>query len=376
LLFIERAIDTLLKRDGWFGMIVPNPWLTNITQTKTRSYVFSNTTIRQIVHFTFSVFARAKAIVDTEIVIFSKERKKKNPILAHIVSSVGVDGTIDIRSARNIVLDQEDWVGGAGAPVNIFLDARHRELAKKIRSSGQPLGMLFKINVGMKPYQVGKGTPKQIRADVKNRVFDSERQVTAEYVRYIRGTDFGRFIVSPVEERYIRFGPWLAEPRPAARFDAPIKIIMRQTGDSLIAAVDRRQFVCMNNIHVLVPNGPEQDVNYCVGVINSRLMNWYYQSLNPEMGEALAEVKKTNVELLPIPKGSVGDVARISGLSQQIERGLSDLREANDESTRAMRKRVLDTLYDQLNEAVDQLFKLTPTEREMINVSQAGITLG
>ena len=29
-------------------------------------------------------------------------------------------------------------------------------------------------------------------------------------------------------------------------------------------------------------------------------MNWYYQTLNPEVGEALAEVKKTNVELLPI----------------------------------------------------------------------------
>ncbi len=29
-------------------------------------------------------------------------------------------------------------------------------------------------------------------------------------------------------------------------------------------------------------------------------MNWYYQTLNPEAGEALAEVKKSNVAMLPI----------------------------------------------------------------------------
>jgi adenine-specific DNA-methyltransferase len=35
-------------------------------------------------------------------------------------------------------------------------------------------------------------------------------------------------------------------------------------------------------------------------VINSKALNWYYQALNPEKGEALAEVKKTNVAKLPI----------------------------------------------------------------------------
>ena len=29
-------------------------------------------------------------------------------------------------------------------------------------------------------------------------------------------------------------------------------------------------------------------------------MNWYYHSLNPEIGEALAEVKKSNVARLPM----------------------------------------------------------------------------
>ena len=36
-------------------------------------------------------------------------------------------------------------------------------------------------------------------------------------------------------------------------------------------------------------------------MVSSRLLNWYYHTLNPEVGEALAEVKKANVAVLPIP---------------------------------------------------------------------------
>ena len=42
------------------------------------------------------------------------------------------------------------------------------------------------------------------------------------------------------------------------------------------------------------------DVRYILGILNSKVLNWYYQSLNPEAGEALAEVKRTNVAALPI----------------------------------------------------------------------------
>ena len=38
------------------------------------------------------------------------------------------------------------------------------------------------------------------------------------------------------------------------------------------------------------------------GFINSKLLNWYYQKvLNPEEGEALAQVKKGHLTQLPIP---------------------------------------------------------------------------
>ncbi|CAN5517365.1 hypothetical protein BH23BAC1_BH23BAC1_47690 [soil metagenome] len=55
----------------------------------------------------------------------------------------------------------------------------------------------------------------------------------------------------------------------------------------------------MNNLHVITPINAT-NLKYILGIINSSLMNFYYQSLNPEVGEALAEVKRENVARLKI----------------------------------------------------------------------------
>jgi hypothetical protein len=77
--------------------------------------------------------------------------------------------------------------------------------------------------------------------------------------------------------------------------------MIRQTGDSLIACYDNQQFLCLNNMHVITPlDNNEHNIKYFLGIINSRLLNFIYEIFNPEKGEALAEVKRTNVARLPV----------------------------------------------------------------------------
>jgi adenine-specific DNA-methyltransferase len=375
LLFLERSIGLLLKKGGRLGMIIPNPWLTNVLQTKIRNYILSNSTINEIMHFTFPVFAKAKATVDTEIVVLQKGSVSGLNPKVFIVSGLGPDNEIDPSLAKVIDQDQSVWRKSASNAINIFLSKEERRLANKIKAKGKPIGLLFHISVGMKPYQVGKGTPKQKRDDVKNRVFDSDRRLSSVYRQYIRGADILRFIVAPLEARYIRYGEWLAEPRPTANFEATEKIVMRQTGDSLIAAIDRSQLICMNNMHVLVPNESGHNLLYYLGLLNSRLMNWYYQSLNPEMGEALAEVKKTNVERLPVPVMPNGEAELVAQFAGQIQKDLIAITPNSAERTRTMTKRRIDAMFEQLNQAVYRLYELTPSEVKAIESTQVDISL-
>lgn len=249
MIFLEQSFKVLLKPMGKFGMIIPNPWLTNLLQTKIRKFIFQNTNVNEIVHFKQAVFP--KVTVDTEIVLLTKQNNPNNIVKISVVEKgkkLLYDELIVLKQKQN------EWIALNGGVVNIFQNDRDKCIFKKILKDSKTLNEYFQINVGIKPYQVGKGNPKQTRKEVNDRVFDSNKKENKFYRKYLRGSDIFRYITDPQEERYLKYGEWLAEPRPAANFDADIKIFLRQTGDSLIGTLDTRQYLCLNNMHVLVPN--------------------------------------------------------------------------------------------------------------------------
>jgi adenine-specific DNA-methyltransferase len=299
LIFLERALRDLLKPNGMLGVIIPNPWLTNLLQGQIRRFVTEGSRILEIVHFKFPVFP--KVTVDTQIVVLQKSDPTGAQTAVTVVeTSSELSSPADGTRIRQTQHEQDKWRALTGGVINIFLSPAEEALAAKCLQRGQPLSSLCTINVGIKPYQKGKGTPAQTAETVKTRPFDSTTRLDDSYRQYLRGSDIRRYAISPQQLRFLKYGPWLAEPRPAANFEAPAKILVRQTGDSLIAALDERQMLCLNNLHVVVPNNRFPSPHFLLGIINSKLLNWYYHSLNPEVGEALAEVKKANVARLPI----------------------------------------------------------------------------
>jgi type I restriction-modification system DNA methylase subunit len=267
LIFLEQSFKTLLKEDGKFGMIIPNPWLTNLLQKNLRKFIFENSVVNEIVHFKQAVFP--KVTVDTEIIILSNKKEKNNEVKVSVVEK----GNSLLHDKHTIIAHkQKEWVAANGDVVNIFQSESDKALFRKILKDTKPLEEYFIINVGIKPYQVGKGKPKQTKRDVEERVFDSDKKENKFFRKYLRGKDIYRYVTSPLEERYLKFGEWIAEPRPAANFDAAEKIFMRQTGDSLIGTLDTKQFLCLNNMHVLVPKETTNpDAKYFLAITTGAL---------------------------------------------------------------------------------------------------------
>ena len=290
LVFMEQSFN-LLKKEGFYGMIIPNTWLTNLLFKNIRKFVFSEKCVRDIRHFKSRVFPNVT--VDAEIVII--QNTLPEDVQTHI-SILHKDGTETSHMAK-----QSRWKEANGDTVNIFITPEEQLLFDKVLSKSKRLDDFCKVVVGIKPYQTNKGKPKQTRETVKNRSFDASYKKDATYRQYLRGKDIGRFAISPLEERWISYGDWLAEPRYTANFDVLEKLMIRQTGDRLIACYDNQQFLCLNNMHVITPlDNNEHNIKYFLGIINSRLLNFIYEIFNPEKGEALAEVKRTNVARLPI----------------------------------------------------------------------------
>lgn len=358
LLFIELSISKLLRKDGFWGMIIPNPWLSNLKQAKLRRLVMGSTRVDKVVHFRYPIFK--KVIVDTEVVVFQNGFGKKTRPEVYNVYREPIGHLLE--GADVVTASQEDWLKFADKPINIFLSPEERVLRDKL--FGQPFVVsdLLKVNVGVKPYQVGKGKPAQTKEVVKGRIYDAVSKKSPEYRQYLRGKDIARYEVRPLEQRFLRYGVWLAEPRPAANFDATSKILVRQTGDEIIAALDTNQYLCLNNLHVLEPRETTVDLYAVLAVLNSRLATWCLRALNPEAGEALAEVKKEFVEMLPLP--GTASWPKLGSLGKQM----ITLKAAAPSVVNERQQR---RLARQIDAAVAEAFDLTNTEIAILEEDEA-----
>ena len=124
------------------------------------------------------------------------------------------------------------------------------------------------------------------------------------------------------ENYWISLGDWLAEPRYSANYDAPEKIVIRQTGDSLVATLDREQFVVRDNLYVISSKHPDCDLRFILAIINSKLLKWFYQkSINPETNEPLAQVKRAHLIQLPIVDPNVVYLSPKTGPRIKVRKG-------------------------------------------------------
>lgn len=137
---------------------------------------------------------------------------------------------------------------------------------------------------------------------------------------------------------------------------------MRQTGDSLIAAIDFERRIGMNNLHVIVPSNDDWPARKLLPILNSRLLNWFYQTINPERGEALAEVKRSHIAQLPLPRVD----NRRSKLLVSLTDTMLGLQERMSSETVPQRReqirRELDATDRQIDAIVYELFSLTDEE--------------
>lgn len=295
LLFNEQALN-ILTDNGEFSFIIPNTWLTNIKFRKIRKYLVENTFIYEISHYKKAVFE--DAVVDTETLFFKKQKLSNQRIRINIVENLSQILTLNC--------SQIDWISLDGEIINISISNEELNLKNKIEANKSNLGSLTNVVSGMNPYEVGKGKPKQTKDDVKNRIYDSKTKLDETYKRVLRGSDINKFKLNWKSGVWIKYGDNLAAPRYSANFENEEKIVVRQTSDTLIATLDTEQFICLKNLHVITSlTSTDLCLKYILSLINSKLLDFYHYLLNPEKGEALAEVKKENLEKLPIKNISI-----------------------------------------------------------------------
>ncbi|MBQ9183576.1 MAG: hypothetical protein IJ143_07370, partial [Neisseriaceae bacterium] len=94
-------------------------------------------------------------------------------------------------------------------------------------------------------------------------------------------------------------------------------------------------YIMRNNTHIVLPKNDKYYLKYVLVVLNSKLLNYYYWTINPEKGEAMAEVKAFHLGLLPIKDIVISEQQPFIELADKM---LSLNAELNDKKSRFMRR--------------------------------------
>jgi adenine-specific DNA-methyltransferase len=289
LIFLEKY-HSLLKESGVFGIIVSNTWLLSVTYKKIRTYLTSNYRWHKILHLPEKVF---DAVVDTHILIFEKNMPDDSDICE---VEIYKNKTVTLLHKLPFAVLPKD-----GTPINVIVNPQKRSVFDRIVKECRQLENYCNVYNGVKPFEKGKGTPPQTERIMKEKPYVvGGTKPGPDWSPLLRGSLIHRYTNRWNNNYWIKYGEWLAAPRDSTIFIAPEKIVVRQTGDSLIATYIKNGIICRDNLHLII-NNSDINVFLFLALLNSKLLNFVYEIINPEKGEALAQVKKRHIEQLPIP---------------------------------------------------------------------------
>lgn len=268
-LFFEKA-HNLLSNKGILAYINPNTWLQSLTFSPFRQYVTSHFEWNRIM-ITPKVF---DAVVDTHCVIF-----QKNCILPKCFIFIFDKGRhVYLHSIQRERIKSQD-----GRSINIIYDDAQMAIIDKIFSNSQPFITYFNVYNGVKPFEKGKGIPPQTSEIMKSKPYVCEgAKPDNSWTPLLRGSLIQKYKVTWSENYWIQYGRWLAAPRQPEIFEYPNKIVIRQTGDAIIATIIDNKFICRNNLHICIPRNGKIELMYILGLLNSKLMDFIYTYINPE----------------------------------------------------------------------------------------------
>jgi signal recognition particle subunit SEC65 len=218
MLFMERLLR-LIGKNGKGGFIVPNSWLTIESAKLLREAYVPR--LELIADLSYLVFRR----VSMEPCIFTITGND----LQNSVLTLRINSEEQLVETKPTLYDRRKW----SEPNYRIVFSDNSEVATiidKIIQKSIALGDVFDVRTGLQAYEEGRGTPPQSADDVKNHVFDREKRVDGNSIKYLQGRDIGRYELN-WSGMWMQYGHWLSQPREIEIFKRPRVLLREITSD-------------------------------------------------------------------------------------------------------------------------------------------------
>ena len=356
LLFIERGY-TLLKKDGFFGYIIPNNWLTINSFAKLREFLLKNTAGLKIINAVDTVFGHAS--VDTCLLLFEKQQPN------FVETGELKDGKFSF-----LVKHQPEDFFRQDFIIKIAPLETTNKSWDKMFEKCKLLQDVATVSTGLKAYQIGKGKPEQTEKVKKERQFHSQKQIDKTYLPYLEGVDVKRYELGWSGE-YLSYGDWLAEPRKSVPFQGA-RILVRQIPSPYPHCVDGvfTSEKYLNDINSMVIFEPvkEYDLKYILSIINSKLIShWFVRAFDKFQRKIFPQFKVNELARFPIFPATEAEQKKLILLVDKIMKLKNELRISSENSNEWLKiKEEIEKTDRQIDEEVYKLYGLTEEEVKVV----------
>ncbi|WKZ30397.1 MAG: N-6 DNA methylase [Candidatus Dojkabacteria bacterium] len=310
--FIEKSL-MLVKENGYIGFIVPSTWLAMHYFEKIRQLLLEN---KLIIVELLKYQAFQEVTAETSILVC-----QKSSVIKHYeIQTRSIKQLESFINQERSIANSDTWRKNISNGFNLDYDENSIKIIDKIFSKAVRLDEVAKPTVGIKPYQKGKGKPAQDEDIVRKRIYDGIDKKDDSYQKYIIGGDIKQFFISD-SSRWLAYGEWLAEPRNSLDFSQK-KIVIRQTADRIICAVDVQGRLNLNNVYNLTLKTEGISLESLATILNSTLIGFVYRFLVPEKGRVFPEVKSVNLSKIPINIPTKDIQQDLALLYKQIEKAI------------------------------------------------------
>jgi len=335
-LFIERSLR-LLSRGGDLAFIVPSTILQNEYLQKIRRHLLSRFHVARIVSFGNRVF---EAVTDS-IILFVR-----NVVPANATSiAIRQEDFVFDAPAERTQFSQSAWLHTNGCVMNLRVRPEQSGLLTKIESGCVVLDEILEVYVGI----VASGIKK----------FLHNKRANARCKKYLQGRHMRRYVNAP-EELFIDFDVSHLHSNTDERvYLQPEKLLVRKTGNVLLASYDSEQFYTDQSIYNLYrKRSCTLDLKFVLALLNSRLLNYYFRTKMITNADVFPYIKGIHLKLLPIHAASPGKQRPIE---QLVDRILVVKQRDADADTSALER--------EIDELVYALYGLSPEEKALVQAA-------
>ena len=284
--FLEAA-HRLGNSGGYSSLLLPDIFLLK-NYPAIRRYMLTNSRIDEIIHW-------GMPFPEVNLDVCSLVACKKSASQMHLVKCVPSVTNNNLNTLNVNEIPQRRFLDQVDYRINLTLTEKLDRVLQAVKTLGPRFGDLFTVREGIHSGNI------RSKLFLQTRPLDNGRPLIfgRDEVRPFGIKWSGRWVHYDANIINRDIGEYANLGNPA--YHEALKILVRRTGDTVVAALDDHSYFVSNNLFICIPkNLDDEHLWFCLALLNSEFSTWFFRAINPRTGRLFAELKINHLNEIPM----------------------------------------------------------------------------